>query len=74
VTALTNIQDRYNLVIAHYLAETVSLSRAAELLDLSWLDLRTRCVRLDVPLRTAPGDLAEARADLEAARSWTSQP
>jgi prevent-host-death family protein len=71
VTALAGIQDRYNLVLAHYLAEAISLSRAAELLDLSWLDLRTRCLRLDVPLRTAPADMAEARADVEAARAWT---
>jgi hypothetical protein len=67
VAALTGVQDRYNLVMAHYLAEAISLSRAAELLGLSWLDLRTRCLRLDVPLRTAPADLAEARADVEAA-------
>jgi len=55
--ALPNLQDRFNLVMAHYLAGAISLARAAELLDLSWLDLRTRCLRLDVPLRTAPANL-----------------
>jgi predicted HTH domain antitoxin len=67
VIALADTQARYDLVLAHYLAGAISLARAAELLDLSWLDLRTRCLRLDVPLRTAPTDLEQARADVEAA-------
>jgi hypothetical protein len=41
------------------------------LLDLSCLDLRARCLRLDVPLRTAPADLDQARADVEAAAART---
>jgi antitoxin (DNA-binding transcriptional repressor) of toxin-antitoxin stability system len=57
VKAPPNPQDRFNLVLAHYLAGAIGLARAAELLDLSWLDLRTRCLRLDVPLRTAPANL-----------------
>jgi predicted HTH domain antitoxin len=75
VMALSDTQERFNLVLAHYLAGAISLGRAAELLDLPWLDLRTRFTRLDVPLRTAPVDLAEARADVEEARRWalTSQ-
>jgi hypothetical protein len=67
VATLSDPQDRVNLVLAHYLAGAISLGRAAELLDLPWLDLRTRCLRLDVPLRVAPADLAEARMDVEAA-------
>jgi predicted HTH domain antitoxin len=63
---LVTTQARYDLVLAHYLAGAISLGRAAELLDLPWLDLRTRCLRLDIPLRTAPADLEEARADVEA--------
>ena len=66
--ALPNLQDRFNLVMAHYLAGTISLARAAELLGLSWLDLHTRCLRLDVPLRTAPANLAEAKANIKAAK------
>ena len=68
VQALPNLQDRFNLVMAHYLAGAISLARAAERLDLSWLDLRTRCLRLDVPLRTAPANFAEAEADIKAAK------
>jgi predicted HTH domain antitoxin len=47
----------------------ISLGRAAELSGLSWLDLCTRFLRLEVPLRTAPVDLAEAQADAEAAEA-----
>ena len=65
-------QERFNLVLAHYLAGAISLGRVAELLGLPWLDLRTRFQRLDVPLSTAPADLAEARTDLEVAKSWTT--
>jgi len=74
VAELSDPQDRFNLVLAHYLGGAVSLGRAAELLGLSWLDLRTRCLRLDVPLRTAPGELSEARADAEAAEAWAMTP
>lgn len=58
--------------MAHYLAGAISLSRAAELLDLSWLDLRTRCLRLDVPLRVGPANLDEAQADIEVAEAWAA--
>lgn len=65
--ATPDLQARYNLVLAHYLADAISLSRAAELLGLSYFDLRMRCVRLDVPLRLAPATIEEARADVEVA-------
>jgi len=74
VSGLSDPQDRFNLVFAHYLAGAISLGRAAELLGLSWLDLRTRCLRLDVPLRMAPGELSEAKADVEVADSWAAAP
>lgn len=72
VAPLSDFQERYNLVMAHYLAGAISLSRAAELLDLPWLDLRTRFQRLDVPLRTAPADPDEAQADVDMAATWPS--
>ena len=55
------------LVFAHYLAGAISLRLAAELLGSTRLDLRTRCVRLDVPLHTAPATPEEARAVAELA-------
>ena len=72
VATVKGEQERYNLVMAHYLAGAISLSRAAELLDLAWVDLRARAVRLDVPLRAAPADAAEAQADMEAALNWSA--
>ena len=58
VQEVGDTEARYALVFAHYLAESISLARVAELLDLSWLELRTRCIRLDVPLRAGPDDAA----------------
>ena len=73
VAALSDPQDRFNLVLARYLAGAVSLGRVAELLDFPWLDLRTRFLRLDVPLRTAPADLSEARRDVGITESWPQE-
>jgi hypothetical protein len=72
VAAASPPQERYNRVLAHYLGGAISLARAAELLELSWLDLRTRCLRLDIPLRNAPTDLAEAKEDIDTAMKWSS--
>jgi prevent-host-death family protein len=73
VAAQPSLQTQYDLILTYYLAEEISLSRAAELLDLSWLDLHTRFLRLDVPLRTAPADLAEAQADVDNIAAWPDQ-
>ena len=64
IGAATTPQARFDLVLGHYLSENISLGRAAELLELPWLDLRTRLVRLDVPLRVGPADLDEARQEV----------
>ena len=74
VAAISDPQDCFNLVLAHYLAGAISLGRVAELLEFPWLDLRTRFLRLDVPLRTAPTDLTEAKADIEVAEAWATPP
>lgn len=63
-------QARYDQILAHYLAESISLSRAAELLELSPSELRTRFERLGLPQRTAPSDAEEARRDAEVALRW----
>ena len=70
VAAQPALQAQYDLILAYYLADEISLSRAAELLGLPWLDLRTRFLRLDVPLRPAPAALAEAQAALANAAAW----
>ena len=74
VTSTLDPQGRFNLILAHYLAGAISLGRSAELLELPWVDLRTRFQRLDVPLRVAPSDLQEARLDVEVAEEWAEPP
>lgn len=63
--ALPSEQEQYNQVFAHYLTGRIDLLRAAELLNLSWLDLRTRCLRLDVPLQTTPPAPPEPLQNIE---------
>lgn len=70
---LTDIQSRWDSVVAHYLSEVISLARAAELLDLSTFELRTRFQRLDVPLRMGTDDVDEIQADLTTARAFANQ-
>ena len=67
---LEDANARYNLVVAHYLAGSISLARAAELLGMPVFELRTRCSRLDVPLRTAPTDADQATQDALVASNW----
>ena len=66
-------QQRYELVLAHYLGESISLGRAAELLNLPWLDLRMRLARLDIPLYLGPKDIDELKAEIKAIEQWESQ-
>jgi predicted HTH domain antitoxin len=52
------------------LGEAISLGRAAELLDLPWMDLRLRLARLGIPLRLGPQSIEELRAEIEAIEEW----
>lgn len=70
VAAQPDLQAQYDLVLAYYLAEEISLGRAAELLDLPSIDLRTRFLRLDVPLRIGPAEPDEARAEVANLAAW----
>ena len=72
VAARESTQGQTNLILAHYLAGAISLSRVAELLQLPWIDLRTRFLRLDIPIRTAPRDADEIAADLRNAADYAS--
>jgi hypothetical protein len=72
VAALASLPEQVNLVIAHYLAGAISLSRAAEHLNLPGLDLRMRFLRLDIPLRTAPATPDEIAGDIENAAAFTT--
>lgn len=50
-----------------YLADEISLGKAADLLGLSRFELQDRFFRLGVPLRLGPATLDEARAEVAAA-------
>ncbi len=52
--SLPSDQDRFNLVIGHYLAIHISIGRSAELLGMSSPELQVRLMRLGVPLRMGP--------------------
>jgi len=66
-------QERYNQVLAHYLGEGISLSRAAELLEMAPNVLRDRFDRLNVPRRIAPSGAEEARRDVQTALNWPGE-
>ena len=63
-------QERYNRAMDYYLAEACSTGRMAELLQISWADMRERFNRLGVPLFLGPTTIEEVREDAENARKW----
>jgi predicted HTH domain antitoxin len=65
-----NPDIRWSMVIGAYQDRQINLGKAAELLDLTELELRDRFVELGIPLRIGSADLAEARAEVAATRSW----
>ena len=70
VVGIHHTQARYDLVLAHFLSESISLGRAAELLEIPWPDLRARFLRLDVPMRVGPVDLGGVEDDIAGAEEW----
>jgi len=65
---------RWALVVGAYLDRQVNLGKAAELLGMSALELRSRFLKPGIPLRLGPADLPEARAEVGAIRSWFQRP
>ncbi|MEA3441809.1 MAG: type II toxin-antitoxin system prevent-host-death family antitoxin [Chloroflexota bacterium] len=70
--AAGNIQDKFDLVMAYYIEEEISLGRMAELLGLPWIDLQARLLRLDLPIKIGALDETDAYAEIEAARDYDS--
>lgn len=56
-----DVQAAWNMVIAAYMDEAISLGRAAELLRLSRFELQYRLNRLGQPLRMGPVDVGDAQ-------------
>ena len=61
---------RWALVVRAYQTRAINLGKAAELLGLHELQLKDRFLELGIPLRLGASDLAEAKAEVEAVRSW----
>jgi predicted HTH domain antitoxin len=61
---------RWSVVIGAYQDKQINLGKAAELLELTEIELRQRFTELGIPLRIGPVDLAEARAEAETVRAW----
>lgn len=61
---------RWSLVISAYQDGKISLGKAAELLNMHELDLKTRFIELGIPLRIGPATLAEAQAEVQALDNW----
>jgi hypothetical protein len=60
-----SLQERYNRAMDYYLGKQCSTGRMAELLKISWLDMRERFNRLGVPLFLGPATPEDARAEFD---------
>ncbi|MEJ2212447.1 MAG: UPF0175 family protein [Anaerolineae bacterium] len=65
-----NDEIRWSVAVGAYQEGQVNLGKAAELLDMTEVELRERFTELGIPLRIGPADLAEARAEVNAIRAW----
>jgi len=61
---------RWSLAVRAYQERRINLGKAAEFLGIDEQKLRELFLELGIPLRLGPADLAEARAEAEAMRSW----
>jgi predicted HTH domain antitoxin len=65
-----NDEIRWSVVVGAYQDRQINLGKAAELLGMTELELRNHFIELGIPLRLGPAGLAEARAEVEAMRTW----
>ena len=63
--SLKTDQDRFNLVIGHYLAVHQSIGRSAELLGMSTPELMMRLGRAGIPLRVGPESAEELEEEMK---------
>jgi predicted HTH domain antitoxin len=64
---------RWALVVSAYLDHEINLGKAAALLGLHELELRERFIKLGIPLRIGPADVAEAQAEADALATSLTQ-
>ncbi len=65
VETLPTDQNRFNLVIGHYLAIHISIGRSAELLGMSPPELQVRLGRSGIPLRMGPESQEELDEEMK---------
>jgi len=70
--ALPDEQARYDLVLGHYLSLHLSLAKAGELLGMTSHEIRSRLVRLGIPLRVGPTTVDEVVNEIETIEKWES--
>jgi hypothetical protein len=66
-------QQRYNRAMDYYLGKQCSTGRMAELLQISWAEMRERFNRLGVPLFLGPTTIEEARAEFDTLQKYLSK-
>ena len=64
---------RWSLVIEMYLDQQISLSKAAELLEMHVVDARKRFLAMGIPLYLGHSEPAEAKAEVNAMRHWFAE-
>jgi len=64
---------RWSMVVNAYLDEEISLGKAAELLNMHPLVLQERFLQMGIPILLGPASMAEAQAEIEAARAWVRE-
>jgi hypothetical protein len=69
--SIVDEQERTNRVMTYYLAQLISIARAAELLELPAFDLRLRFLRLGIPLSFGPQSMEEAAQDVKHALTYS---
>jgi len=62
-------QLRWSLVLGAYQDDQISLSKAAELLDLHALELREKLIQLNIPLKLGPINMVEAEEEIAVTES-----
>ena len=65
-----NEDIRWGVVVGAYQDRQINLGKAAEWLGLTELELREHFIDLGIPLRLGSAEMPEARAEVEAMRSW----
>lgn len=65
-----NEDIRWFVIVGAYRDGRINLGKAAELLEMTEIELRHCFIELGIPLRIGSEDLREAQAEVDAVRAW----